>query len=112
MVVKYDFTETDWHYCFYDMNSSASKHNYLKAGKKDKDGNRTENIINSSSYCHNALIEKEYSSKIDEAFKHVVEEKKKKAVEMQTKVPKRVVGKSGGDNEAEEKEKVGTGEKK
>jgi hypothetical protein len=54
MVVKYDFTETDWHYCYYDMNSSASKHNYLKAGKKDKDGNRTDNIISGGSYCHNA----------------------------------------------------------
>lgn len=49
MVVKYDFTETDWQYCFYDMNSNSTKHNYLKAGKKDKEGNRNDNIITSSS---------------------------------------------------------------
>ena len=24
--VKYDFTQTDWHYWFYDMNSNVSKH--------------------------------------------------------------------------------------
>ena len=104
MVVKYDFTETDWHYCYYDMNSSASKHNYLKAGKKDKDGNRTDNIISGGSYCHNAQIEKEYSLKIEEAFKTVVQEKKKKAEEMKVKDPKRTKGE---EDHEEEREKVG-----
>ena len=97
MVVKYDFTETDWHYCFYDMNSNSTKHNYLKAGKKDKDGSRTETLINSNSYCHNALIEKEYTQKIDETFKNVMEEKKKKASELQSKNPKKAGAKSGGE---------------
>lgn len=110
MVVKYDFTETDWHYCYYDMNSSASKHNYLKAGKKDKDGNRTDNIISGSSYCHNAQIEKEYSLKIEEAFKTVVSEKKKRAEEMKIKDPKHSKGELDQDEErdkvAEKKVKV------
>jgi WD40 repeat protein len=103
MVIKYDFTETDWHYCHYDMNSNASKHDYLKKASKVT-GGRSDNLVkSSSSYCHNDQIEKEYSIKIDEAFKNVVAEKKKKAEDMKIKDPKRV--KADGEVE-EEREKV------
>jgi len=53
IITKYDFTQTDWHYCHFDPN---------KFKKNDK------NVV-ILTYCCNKEIDEDYQKRLDAAFK-------------------------------------------